>query len=113
MRLLSLVAMLAAAASFTSATGDTAEAWYYTMNNVTCGYDSDYGSLSVLATAPLRYPNGNVTSWYGGREVVYWRSQLQRRFRTRAGSFNLLHFAAAVSARLLIPRSQVRSLPGP
>lgn len=58
------------------ATAEPALAWSYRLNGVRCYFDGTYG-LSVRATAPLQSPNGNVTSWYGGRETVFWRSQLQ------------------------------------
>lgn len=45
--------------------------WWYRTNGVSCS-----GSM-VTAVAPLAGQYGNMTSWYGGRETVYWRSQLQ------------------------------------
>src|SRR3954471_8611537 len=59
------------------ATAPSARAWSYTLNGVRCYSNTTYG-LSVLATAPLQNQYGDVTSWYGGRETVCWRSQLQQ-----------------------------------
>ena len=70
------------AAAVLAVTAQPANAWSYTLNGARCYENSDYG-LSVLATAPLQSPNGNVTSWYGGRETVYWRSQLQQYYGGR------------------------------
>jgi hypothetical protein len=60
-----------------AASARPARAWSYQLNGVRCYFNSTFGR-SVLATAPLQSPNGNVTSWYGGGETVYWRSQLQQ-----------------------------------
>lgn len=56
-----------------AASSSARESWSYHLNSVACR-DS-----TLLATAPLGGQYGNVTSWFGGRETVYWRSQLQKK----------------------------------